>query len=114
MGTGVALFGKLAEYTRTLAKGSYVTVQGAVRTREFERDAVSHGLQKGVPTQVGKRDRAGCATDRDRDPKATENWSPPHDSASHPAWFCVVEIDAPDRINSLRFASRTRYSAPKG
>ena len=34
----IVTFGKLAEYTRTLAKGSYVMVQGAVRTREFERD----------------------------------------------------------------------------
>jgi hypothetical protein len=50
-GTGVALVGELAEYTRTLAKRSYVMVQGAVRTREFEHDAVSHGSEKFVSTQ---------------------------------------------------------------
>ena len=37
----VVTFGKLAEYTRTLTKGSYVMVQGAVRTREYERDGIA-------------------------------------------------------------------------
>lgn len=38
----VVLFGKLAEYGRTLAKGSHVMVQGAVRTREYEKDGLRH------------------------------------------------------------------------
>ena len=33
------MFGKLAEYGRTLAKGSHVMVQGSVRTREYEKEA---------------------------------------------------------------------------
>jgi single-strand DNA-binding protein len=33
----IVSFGKQAEFTRTLTKGSYVMVQGAVRTREYER-----------------------------------------------------------------------------
>ena len=69
----VVTFGKLAEYTRTLAKGSYVMVQGAVRTREFERDAVRHRITEVRADSVGKLDRAERATDRDRDPEATEN-----------------------------------------
>ena len=40
----VATSGKLAEYARTLGKGSHVMVQGAVRTREYERDGVKHRL----------------------------------------------------------------------
>jgi len=35
----VVLFGsRLAEYGRTLAKGSHVIVQGSVRTREYEKE----------------------------------------------------------------------------
>ena len=34
----IVSFAKLAEFTRTLTRGSYVMVQGAVRTREYKRD----------------------------------------------------------------------------
>ena len=33
----VVLFGPLAEYARTLAKGSLVLVQGAARSREYDK-----------------------------------------------------------------------------
>ena len=54
----VVSFGKLAEYTRTLAKGSYVMVQGAVRTREFERDGMRQRITEVRADSVGKLDRA--------------------------------------------------------
>jgi single-strand DNA-binding protein len=68
----VVTFGKLAEYTRTLAKGSYVMVQGAVRTREFERDGVRQRITEVRADSVGKLDRAERAADRDRDPDTNE------------------------------------------
>jgi single-strand DNA-binding protein len=40
----IVSFGRQAEFTRTLAKGSYVMVQGAVRTREYERDGAKHRI----------------------------------------------------------------------
>jgi single stranded DNA-binding protein len=36
----VVCFSRLAEYARTLAKGSHVMVQGSVRTREYEKDGI--------------------------------------------------------------------------
>ena len=68
----VVTFGRLAEYTRTLAKGSYVMVQGAVRTREFERDGVRQRITEVRADSVGKLDRAERAQDRDRDPGSNE------------------------------------------
>ena len=60
----VVTFGKLAEHTRTLAKGSYAMVQGAVSTREFEVTQFPTGSQKCVLTawETGSRrarDRSG-------------------------------------------------------
>ena len=54
----VVTFGKLAEYTRTLTKGSYLMVQGAVRTREYERDGVKHRIVEVRADTIGKLDRA--------------------------------------------------------
>ena len=34
----VVTFGKLAEYTRTLPKGTHVMVQGSLRSREYESE----------------------------------------------------------------------------
>jgi single-strand DNA-binding protein len=42
----IVSFGRQAEFTRTLTKGSYVMVQGAVRTREYERDGASTASSK--------------------------------------------------------------------
>jgi single-strand DNA-binding protein len=47
----IVSFGKQAEFTRTLTKGSYVMVQDAVRTREYERDGVSTASSKFALTQ---------------------------------------------------------------
>ena len=57
----VVTFGNLAEYTRTLAKDSYVMLQGATRTREFERDAVRHETFDGIFRSPYPRDRFGIA-----------------------------------------------------
>ena len=54
----VVLFGKLAEYGRTLAKGSHVMVQGSVRTREYEKDGLRHRFFELRADSIGKLDRA--------------------------------------------------------
>ena len=55
----VVLFGsRLAEYGRTLAKGSHVMVQGSVRTREYEKDGVRHRVFELRADSLGKLDRA--------------------------------------------------------
>ena len=41
---GVVTFGKLAEYTRTLAKGTHVMVQGSLRSGEYESDGVQRRI----------------------------------------------------------------------
>ncbi len=54
----IVSFGKLAEFTRTLTKGSYVMVQGAVRVREYERDGLKQRVVEVRAETVGKLDRA--------------------------------------------------------
>ena len=54
----VVSFSKLAEYSQTLPKGSYVMVQGAVRTREYERDGAKHRIVEVRADTIGKLDRA--------------------------------------------------------
>ena len=54
----VVSFSQLAEYSRTLPKGSYVMVQGAVRTREYERDGAKHRIVEVRADTIGKLDRA--------------------------------------------------------
>ena len=54
----VVTFGKLAEYTRTLTKGSYVMAQGAVRTREYERDGIKHAATE-LPRRLDRKTRPG-------------------------------------------------------
>lgn len=53
-------------------KGSYVMVQGAVRTREFERDGIRQRITQVRAESVGNLDRAERAVDRDHDPEATK------------------------------------------
>ena len=65
-------FRKLAEYARTLGKGSYVMVQGGVRTREFEAGGVRQRITEVRADSIGKLDRAERTTDRDRDPEPTD------------------------------------------
>jgi single-strand DNA-binding protein len=59
----VVSFSKLAEYSRTLPKGSYVMVQGAVRTREYERDGAKHRIVEVRADIIGKLDRAERRSD---------------------------------------------------
>jgi single-strand DNA-binding protein len=66
----VVSFSRLAEYTRTLPKGSYVLAQGAVRTREYERDGVKHRVVELRADTIGKLDRAERRLDSDVDPDA--------------------------------------------
>jgi single-strand DNA-binding protein len=54
----IVTFGKLAEFTRTLTKASHVMVQGAVRTREYERDGAKHRVAEVRAETVGKLSRA--------------------------------------------------------
>ena len=68
----VFTFGRLAEYTRTLAKGSYVMVQGAVRTREYEREGVKPCVTEVRADSVGKLDCAQRRPDDQADPEANE------------------------------------------
>jgi single-stranded DNA-binding protein len=51
-------FGKLGEYAKTLAKGSLVLVQGALRSREYEKDGVKHRVVELRADSIGKLDRA--------------------------------------------------------
>ena len=68
----VVSFSKLAEYTRTLQKGSYVMVQGAIRTREYERDGVKHRVVEVRADTIGKLDRAERRIESDVDPDGSD------------------------------------------
>ena len=68
----VATFGKLAEYTRTLTKGSYVMVQGAVRTREYERDGIRQWITEVRADSIGKLDPAEPRAESDGDAEPNE------------------------------------------
>jgi single-stranded DNA-binding protein len=63
-------FFRQAEFTRTLTKGSYVMVQGAVRTREYERDGVKHRIVEVRADTIGKLDRAERRAEAEGDPDA--------------------------------------------
>ena len=54
----VVAFGKLAEYARILSKGSHLMVQGAVRSREYDRDGVKHRIFELRADTIAKLDRA--------------------------------------------------------
>ena len=54
----IVSFGKQAEFTLTLTKGSYVLVQCAVRTREYEGDCVKRRVVEVRADTVGKLDHA--------------------------------------------------------
>jgi single stranded DNA-binding protein len=54
----VVAFGKLGEYAKTLVKGSHVLVQGALRSREYEKDGVKHRVVELRADAIGKLDRS--------------------------------------------------------
>jgi single-strand DNA-binding protein len=69
----VVIFGKLAEYARTLGKGSHVMIQGAVRTREYERDGLKQRVFELRADTIGKLDRAERRRDNEIDPDASDS-----------------------------------------
>lgn len=54
----VITFGKLAEYAKTLLKGTHVVVQGSLRSREYESDGIRHRIFELRADTIGKLDRA--------------------------------------------------------
>jgi single-strand DNA-binding protein len=54
----VVTFGRLAEYARTLGKGTHLMVQGPVRSREYEREGVKHRAFELRADTIAKLDRA--------------------------------------------------------
>jgi len=54
----VVAFGKLAEYAKTLPKGSHLLVQGPLRSREYEKDGLKHRVMELRADSIGKLDRA--------------------------------------------------------
>jgi single-strand DNA-binding protein len=62
----------VAEYSRTLPKGSYVLVQGTVRTREYERDAVKRRVVELRADTIGKLDRAERRREGDIEPDSAD------------------------------------------
>ena len=54
----VVAFGKLAEYAKTLLKGSHLLVQGPLRSREYEKDGLKHRVTELRADSIGKLDRA--------------------------------------------------------
>ena len=66
----VVMFGKVAEYARTIAKGSLVMVQGPVRTREYEKDGIRNRVFELRAETIGKLDR----TERQEPATSTEDF----------------------------------------
>jgi hypothetical protein len=54
----LAVFSRLAEYAKTLLKGTHVMVQGSVRSREYESDGVRHRIFELRADTIAKLDRA--------------------------------------------------------
>jgi single-strand DNA-binding protein len=54
----VVAFGKLAEYAKTLAKGTHMLIQGKMRSREYEKDGVLHRVFELRTDTIAKLDRA--------------------------------------------------------
>ena len=61
-------FGKQAEFTRTLPKGSYVMVQGTLRTREYEREGAKHRIVEVRADTIGKLDRTARRSEAEGEP----------------------------------------------
>ena len=53
----IVAFGKLAEYAKTLIKGTHVMVQGSLRSREYEKDGVSRRVSEVRAETIVKLDR---------------------------------------------------------
>jgi single-strand DNA-binding protein len=57
----IVAFGKLAEYAKTLPKGTHVMVQGSLRSREYEKDGVSRRASEVRAETIAKLDQRGVA-----------------------------------------------------
>ena len=68
----VVSFAGVAEYSRTLPKGSYVFVQGAVRTREHEREGVKQRIVELRADTIGKLDRAARRLESEVEPEPAD------------------------------------------
>jgi single-strand DNA-binding protein len=64
----VVAFGRLAEYARTLSKGSHLLVQGAVRSREYEREGMKRRRFELRADTISKLDRAERRHESDLEP----------------------------------------------
>jgi single-strand DNA-binding protein len=64
----VVTFGKLAEYALTLGRGTHLMVQGAVRSREYERDGIKHRIFELRADTIAKLDRAERRHEGDIEP----------------------------------------------
>jgi single-strand DNA-binding protein len=51
-------FGKLGEFALTLKKGAHVEVEGELRSREYEKDGVTHRVFECCVESILKLDRA--------------------------------------------------------
>ena len=69
----VEAFATLAEYARTPRKGSHLMVQGAVRSREYERDGVKHRVFELRADTIAKLDRAERQQENDVEPDGNAN-----------------------------------------
>ena len=52
----VVTFDKLADYAKTLLKGTHVMVQGSLRSREYERDGIKHRVVELRADTIAKRE----------------------------------------------------------
>jgi len=66
----IVSFGRQAEFTRTLTKGLYVMLQGAVRMREYERDGAKHRMFEVRADTIGKLDRTERRAEAEGEPEA--------------------------------------------
>src|SRR2546427_1366588 len=79
----VLAFRKLAEYAKTLVKGSHLMVQGSLRSREYEKDGVKHRVFELRADAIAKLDRA----ERKEEQDSTFRMSPASRPRFENGWF---------------------------
>lgn len=62
--------GKLSAFAATLKKGAHVQVEGELRTREYDKDSVTHRVFECRVTSILKLDRASAQDESGDDPSA--------------------------------------------
>ena len=58
---------KLAEFTATLKKGAHVHLEGELRSREYDKDGVTHRIFECRLTSILKLDRAAVQDEPEED-----------------------------------------------